>query len=238
MDEDYSESDESEVSSDDDDDDDDDSDDDDDDDESEEVELAEYNDNYDLSEERVGEPIDDHLVDDSDSSESTDYFLMTHTLPESDSEEAVGSSSDELGTGVFGTFYSEEAVGDSEKPLSVGDSFFDINDDELVQDLASKFGLEDDDKKVEEASDEVDLTAADAGMDQPLRKKHDHEVMIGVSATKLGLGKSVAFWSNSSFYMAVAVCSIVLFGVFAYLIIQWQQDKGDDLEDFFEAMEG
>ena len=50
---------------------------------------------------------------------------------------------------------------------------FDINDDELVQDLASKFGLADDDKKVEESSDEVDLTAADAGMEKPLRKKRN-----------------------------------------------------------------
>jgi len=70
------------------------------------------------------------------------------------------------------------------------------------------------------------------------RKKRDREIMIGVSATHLGVQMKPAFWSNSTFYLAVAICSIVLFGVFAYLIIQWYQDKGDDLDDFFEALEG
>merc|ERR1719499_1950057 len=204
---------------------------------SDETALAEYNDLYDLSEseEQVGEPSESE----DSSSESEEYFLMQHTV---DDEEAVGSDE------IFENFYSEQAVGDSEKPLSVGDSFFDINDDQLVKDLASKFGLEDDneeDTKSEEDSvnsDGIDLTDADAGAENNQRKTHDNEIMVGVSASHFGV-KRVAFWSNSSFGLAVAICSIVLLGVFAYLIIQWYQDKGDGVEytavdDYFEELEG
>merc|ERR1719499_2384245 len=207
------------------------------DDSNDETALAEYNDLYDLSEseEQVGEPSESE----DSSSESEEYFLMQHTV---DDEEAVGSDE------IFENFYSEQAVGDSEKPLSVGDSFFDINDDQLVQDLASKFGLEDDneeDTKSEEDSvnsDGIDLTDADAGAENNQRKTHDNEIMVGVSASHFGV-KRVAFWSNSSFGLAVAICSIVLLGVFAYLIIQWYQDKGDGVEytavdDYFEELEG
>merc|ERR1719499_2526083 len=204
------------------------------DDSNDETALAEYNDLYDLSEEQVGEP-----GSEDSSSESDEYFVMQHTV---DDEEAVGSDQ------IFENFYSEQAVGDSEKPLSVGDSFFDINDEQLVQDLASKFGLEDDneeDTKSEEDSvnsDGIDLTDADAGAENNQRKTHDNEIMVGVSASHFGV-KRVAFWSNSSFGLAVAICSIVLFGVFAYLIIQWYQDKGDGVEytavdDYFEELEG
>merc|ERR1719384_2359771 len=175
-------SDSEEAISDDDDDDADDDDDDDDDDESvsdsdedDEVQLAEYSDLYDLSEseEQVGEPIDSLLEYDpseESSSESGEYFVLEHTRAGASSEDeeiAVGASEDLLDAGMFENFYSEEAVGDSEeKPLSVGDSFFDINDDDLVQDLASKFGLDDDDEKQiskKDSADEIDLTDADAG---------------------------------------------------------------------------
>merc|ERR1719499_223084 len=206
------------------------------DDSNDETALAEYNDLYDLSEseEQVGEPSESE----DSSSESEEYFLMQHTV---DDEEAVGSDE------IFENFYSEQAVGDSEKPLSVGDSFFDINDDQLVKDLASKFGLEDDEENTESEedsvnSDEIDLTDADAGAESNQRKTHDNEIMVGVSASHFGV-KRVAFWSNSSFVLAVTICSIVLLGVFAYLIIQWYQDKGDGVEytavdDYFEELEG
>merc|ERR1712048_181069 len=82
------------------------------------------------------------------------YFVMEHTV-----------DSDEVAVGV-----------DEEKPLSVGDSFFDIDDEELAKDLAAKFGLKDEEPPKEES---IQTKSSDSQSEKPLGSRV-REVMIGV----------------------------------------------------------
>lgn len=169
--------------------------------------------NDDEEEEQVGLDIYEILNDvwesdssDMDSSEEAvgDYFVMEHTAPSSDEEVAIGKDD-------------SENI-DEEKPVEVGDSFFDIDDDKLEKDLVSQFKLED--------SDEIDLT-------EPSLENHK-EHMIGISVNPVSM--KPIYWTDTSFYAAVGLCALVLVGVIVH--IAWtSQDKGDDFDNYFVEFE-